>query len=90
VKRVKGKLKSRLLFDLFSFFIYQIFLNISIKLFLNRMRILVTGSSGLLGSKVVEKLSKIYEVIPTYATKKMYENSVKLDICFPNEVKEIF
>jgi len=40
------------------------------------MRILVTGSSGLLGSKVVEKLSKIYEVIPTYATKKMYENSV--------------
>jgi dTDP-4-dehydrorhamnose reductase len=54
------------------------------------MRILVTGSSGLLGSKVVDKLSKIYEVIPTYATKKIYENSVKLDICFPNEVKEIF
>jgi len=45
-----------------------------------RKKLLVTGASGLLGSKIVEIARKDYRVIPLHNTKPLHPNSVKLDI----------
>lgn len=54
-----------------------------------RTRILVTGSSGLLGSKLVVAAKGNYETIPTYSTKSLFPNSIRMDITDKNEVLRI-
>ncbi len=55
-----------------------------------KRRILVTGSSGLLGSKIIEQARRLYEVIPTYRTKMSFPNSVKMDITQESDVQQAF
>lgn len=43
-------------------------------------RILITGGSGLLGSKVVKLAEKSFEVIPTHNTRSFFKDSVIMDI----------
>ena len=43
-------------------------------------RLLVTGASGLLGSKIVELAKGKYDVIPLHDAKPLHQNSLKLDI----------
>lgn len=43
-------------------------------------KVLVTGSSGLLGGKLVKALSEEYEVIPTHNTEATHHNSIRMDI----------
>jgi len=43
-------------------------------------RILVTGASGLLGSKIVKLAEHPFEVIPTHNTHSLFKDSVKMDI----------
>jgi len=53
-------------------------------------KILVTGSSGLLGSKIIEQARRLYEVIPTYRTRTTFPNSVKMDITQESDVRQVF
>jgi len=43
-------------------------------------KVLVTGSSGLLGGKLVKALSEGYKVIPTHNTEATHPNSIRMDI----------
>ena len=43
-------------------------------------KILVIGASGLLGSKLVDALSKRYEVFPSHNTQAVYPNSIRMDV----------
>jgi len=43
-------------------------------------KILVTGGSGLLGSKVVSLTESEYQVIPTHFKHSLFLDSVRLDI----------
>jgi dTDP-4-dehydrorhamnose reductase len=52
------------------------------------MKILITGSNGLLGSKLVEA-AKGHEILPTYSTKPLFPDSLKMDITSRNEVLRI-
>lgn len=52
------------------------------------MRLLITGSSGLLGSKLV-KAARDHEVISTHGTKPLLPNSVKMNITDKNEVLRV-
>jgi len=49
------------------------------------MKLLITGSSGLLGSKLV-KAARDHKIISTYGTKPLLSNSVKMNITDENEV----
>jgi len=49
-------------------------------------KILVTGASGLLGSKLVDILSKEYEVVPTHNMQALHPNSMRMDIVERDEV----
>jgi len=49
-------------------------------------KILVTGGSGLLGSKIVQSAGSDYQVIPTYFRDSVFPNSVRLDITNKREV----
>ena len=53
-------------------------------------KLLITGTSGLLGNKIVKAAKHNYEVIPTYNTKPLHSNSVKLEITNLNEVLNVF
>jgi len=53
------------------------------------MKILITGSSGLLGSKLVAAAKVIHEIIPTHATRPLFPNSVKMDITNGDEVSRV-
>ena len=53
-------------------------------------RLLVTGASGLLGSKIVELAREDYEIIPLHNTKPLHPNSLKLDITDQNQVFSLF
>lgn len=53
-------------------------------------RLLITGASGLLGSKIVELTGENYEVIPLHNTKPLHLNSSKLDIANRKEVFSLF
>jgi dTDP-4-dehydrorhamnose reductase len=53
-------------------------------------RLLITGASGLLGSKIVELTRENYEVIPLHNTKPLHLNSSKLDITNRKEVFSLF
>lgn len=47
---------------------------------------MVTGSSGLLGSKFVAVDKGTHEIIPTYGTKPLFQKSIKMDITNRDEV----
>ena len=53
-------------------------------------KLIATGTSGLLGSKIVELASKDYEVTPLYNTKQLHHNSLKLDITDQKRVLNLF
>ncbi|MGQ9566350.1 MAG: dTDP-4-dehydrorhamnose reductase [Candidatus Bathyarchaeales archaeon] len=53
-------------------------------------KIIVTGASGLLGSKLVEIANKSYEVTPTHSGTSLFMNSIKMDITDFNQVSEVF
>jgi len=53
-------------------------------------RLLVTGASGLLGSKIVELAREDYEIIPLHNTKPLHPNSLRLDITDQNQVFSLF
>lgn len=53
-------------------------------------KIIVTGASGLLGSKIVGKTEKKYAVYPTHATLPLSPNSLKMNITDESEVKRVF
>ena len=57
---------------------------------IKQKKILVTGTSGLLGSKIAEQARKHYEIIPTYGTKPLFLNSVKMDITDERNVRPVF
>lgn len=44
-----------------------------------KMKLLVTGASGLLSHKIVELARNDYTVIPIHRTKPLNSNSLKLD-----------
>jgi len=52
------------------------------------MRILITGSSGLLGSKLVAA-AEAHDVIPTYCSRALFPVSIRMDITDRNEVIRI-
>jgi len=53
-------------------------------------KLLITGTSGLLGNKIVKVAKHNYEVIPTHNTKPLHSNSLKLEITNLNEALSIF
>jgi dTDP-4-dehydrorhamnose reductase len=53
-------------------------------------KLLITGTSGLLGNKIVDVAKHNYEVIPTHNTKPLHSNSLKLEITNLNEALSIF
>src|SRR3972149_2938865 len=53
-------------------------------------RLIVTGASGLLGSKIVKLTRKNYEVTPLHDTRKLHPYSLKLDITDQKRVLNLF
>lgn len=53
-------------------------------------KLVVTGASGLLGSKLVEMAKKSYEVIPTHSGVPLFTNSIRMDVTDFNQVSEVF
>lgn len=51
----------------------------------HKTKLLITGASGLLGNRVVESAERDYLVIPTYNTKALHPDSLKLDITNASE-----
>jgi len=51
---------------------------------------IVSGSSGLLGNKIVEKATCHFRVIPLHNTKPLHAHSLKLDITNASEVSRLF
>jgi dTDP-4-dehydrorhamnose reductase len=49
-------------------------------------KLIITGASGLLGSKIVELAKNNYAVTPLHKTKPLHSNSLKLDITHAIEV----
>jgi dTDP-4-dehydrorhamnose reductase len=55
-----------------------------------KLKVLVTGANGLLGTKVVEKLQKNgYEVVPTHRSIPLQTDSIKLDITEEKAVNDL-
>jgi dTDP-4-dehydrorhamnose reductase len=52
------------------------------------MKVLITGSDGLLGMKLVKYFEEHFETIPTYQT-KINESSIKMDITLKDEVETV-
>jgi dTDP-4-dehydrorhamnose reductase len=55
----------------------------------NKKKLVITGASGLLGSKIVELGIVGFDVIPIYNTKLLHSNSLKLDITDTAEVSAL-
>jgi dTDP-4-dehydrorhamnose reductase len=53
-------------------------------------RILVTGAGGLLGSKLVTRARRYFDVVSTYRTESLFPNSVRMDITKQAEVRRVF
>jgi len=53
-------------------------------------KLLVTGASGLLGSKLVGIARETFEVIPTHSSAPLFPDSIKLDITDLDQVSEVF
>jgi dTDP-4-dehydrorhamnose reductase len=52
-------------------------------------RILVTGASGLLGSKVAKLAEHFFQVFPTHNARPFFKDSTKMDITNEREVSEV-
>ncbi|MBS7622851.1 dTDP-4-dehydrorhamnose reductase [Candidatus Bathyarchaeota archaeon] len=52
-------------------------------------KVLVTGSSGLLGGKLVKVLHDEYEVVPTHNTESLFHGSIRMDIVDGDEVSRV-
>jgi dTDP-4-dehydrorhamnose reductase len=52
--------------------------------------VLITGASGLLGSKIVKVATDHFRVIPLHNTKPLHAQSLKLDITKADEVSSLF
>lgn len=52
--------------------------------------LLVTGASGLLGSKIVKIAAKHFRVVPLHNTKPLHTHSLKLDITNAKDVSSLF
>jgi len=55
-----------------------------------KLKLLVTGASGLLGNKVVERAENDHDVTPFHNTKPLHPNSLGLDITDAAEVSRLF
>jgi len=55
-----------------------------------REKILITGTSGLLGSKTAELAREHYKVLSTYNAKPLFQGSVKMDVTNESEVLHVF
>jgi len=55
----------------------------------NDRKLLVTGASGLLGSKIIKLAKHDYVAVPVYHTKQLHPNSLKLDITDSSEVLKL-
>ena len=55
-----------------------------------KRKLLVTGASGLLGSRMVEPAKHNYEVIPLHNTRPLHSNSLRLDTTNLSEVLSLF
>ncbi len=53
-------------------------------------KILVTGASGLLGSKIIDKAEEKYFVFPTHVRSQLFPRSLKMNITDKSEVERIF
>lgn len=53
-------------------------------------KVLVTGSSGLLGSKIVEQAREHFKVVSAYMTKPLFPDSVEMNIRDESEVLRVF
>jgi dTDP-4-dehydrorhamnose reductase len=54
-----------------------------------KLKILVIGSTGLLGSKLTPKLDKLYEIYPTYNTNQLeHNNSIKVNILVHRQIEK--
>ncbi len=53
-------------------------------------RILVTGTGGLLGSKLVAQARRYFNVVSTYRTETLFPNSVKMDVTKESDVRRVF
>ncbi|MBX5327188.1 MAG: dTDP-4-dehydrorhamnose reductase [Candidatus Bathyarchaeia archaeon] len=53
-------------------------------------KIIITGASGLLGSKLVETTKRFYEVTPTHSGAPLFTNSIRMDVTDFNQVSEVF
>jgi len=53
-------------------------------------RLLITGSTGLLGRKITELAKNDYEVTSLYNTRPLHPNSLKLDITNAYEISNLF
>lgn len=52
-------------------------------------RLLVTGASGLLGSRIMEHARGNFEAVPLHGAKPLHSNSLKLDITNQNSVSKL-
>jgi dTDP-4-dehydrorhamnose reductase len=55
-----------------------------------KKKLLATGASGLLGSKIVKITRESYKLIPLYSSKPLNSNSLKLDITEREQVFSLF
>jgi dTDP-4-dehydrorhamnose reductase len=55
----------------------------------NDRKLLVTGASGLLGSRIIKLAKHGYVAVPVYHTKQLHPNSLKLDITDSSEVLKL-
>jgi len=53
-------------------------------------KLVITGASGLLGSKMVELAKEYYEVVPLHHTKPLHSNSLRLDMTQRKWVSDFF
>lgn len=56
----------------------------------NKKRVLVLGSSGLIGVPLVKLLKKKYDIYTTYHDKKYYDESIELDLQSDISIEKVF
>jgi dTDP-4-dehydrorhamnose reductase len=60
------------------------------KVLSNKLKLLVTGASGLLGNSIVELAKGHHTVVPLHNTKPLQSNSIKIDRTKATEVASLF
>ena len=53
-------------------------------------KLIITGASGLLGSKIVEQARTEFKVFPTHASHPLQSDSLKLNITSSSQVRSVF